>query len=280
MDHALRDGTVVSAHYDSMLGKLIAHGSTRDDAIDRLAAALEQTVVLGLPTNRAFLIECLRAETFRAGHALIPFLAEEGDTLRAQLEEHESTLQTQMFAALWCASTSGKSSGLRAHFPRPMRMRLRDKVLDARLAETAHGLKLSMDGRDTIIHAHITGDASATLTVAGRQHHARWTRSTTGDASRHVQIDGTDAFITDASYEPTSTGHGNAATQLKAPFNGRVAALHASVGQTVAAGQTLLIIESMKLEHAIAAPRAAVIVSIAVEAGQQVSSQQLLMGFE
>jgi len=189
-------------------------------------------------------------------------------------------MQTQMFAALWCASTGGKSGGLRAHLPRPMRMRLHDQVLDARLVETAHGLRLTMNARDTVVHAHITGDSSATLTVAGRQNHAQWSRSTTGDASRHVQIDGIDAFITDASYEPTSTGHGNAATQLKAPFNGRVAALHASVGQTVAAGQTLLVIESMKLEHAIAAPRAAVIVSIAVEAGQQVSSQQLLMGFE
>jgi 3-methylcrotonyl-CoA carboxylase alpha subunit/geranyl-CoA carboxylase alpha subunit len=161
-----------------------------------------------------------------------------------------------------------------------MRRRLRNQVLDARLEETAHGPRLSMDGRDTVVHTHITRDAWCTLTVAGRQHRARWARSTTGDASHHVQIDGIDAFITDASYEPASTGHGNAATQLKAPFNGRVAALHASVGQTVAAGQTLLVIESMKLEHAIAAPRAAVIVSVAVEAGQQVSSQQLLMGFE
>src|SRR5258706_6112521 len=79
VDHALRDGAVVSVHYDSMLGKLVAHAATRDEAIDRLGAALEQTVVLGLPTNRAFLAECLRDPVFRTGDALIPFLGTQGD---------------------------------------------------------------------------------------------------------------------------------------------------------------------------------------------------------
>src|SRR5450830_851537 len=88
-DHALEVGTEVSPHYDAMLGKLIAHAPTRDQAIARLRQGLAATVLLGLPSNRAFLSACLDHPVFRAGQALIPFLAEHGDALRAQLSAHE-----------------------------------------------------------------------------------------------------------------------------------------------------------------------------------------------
>ena len=78
-DHALHAGAVVTPHYDAMLGKLIAHAPTRAEAIDRLRTGLDQTAVLGLPTNRAFLAACLQHPVFRAGEALIPFLAEQAD---------------------------------------------------------------------------------------------------------------------------------------------------------------------------------------------------------
>jgi geranyl-CoA carboxylase alpha subunit len=81
-DHALFERLRVSPHYDSMLGKLIAHAPTRAEAIDQLAGALDRLQLLGLPTNRAFLAACLRHETFRAGQALIPFLQEQGGGIR------------------------------------------------------------------------------------------------------------------------------------------------------------------------------------------------------
>ena len=81
-DHALASGTVVTPHYDAMLGKLIAHGSTREAAIDRLMQGLNDTRVLGLQTNRALLAACLQHPVFRAGEARIDFLAEQGDELR------------------------------------------------------------------------------------------------------------------------------------------------------------------------------------------------------
>ena len=66
-DHALASGAVVSAFYDSMLAKVVAHARTRDDAIARLAAALDDTVCLGVPTNRGFLARVLRDAGFAAG---------------------------------------------------------------------------------------------------------------------------------------------------------------------------------------------------------------------
>ena len=66
-DHALADGLGVSPYYNSMLGKLIAHGATRAEALAKLAHALDETVLLGVPTNRAFLARVLRHPAFADG---------------------------------------------------------------------------------------------------------------------------------------------------------------------------------------------------------------------
>ncbi len=67
---------------------------------------------------------------------------------------------------------------------------------------------------------------------------------------------------------------------LRAPFNGKLIAVYATVGQAVARGETLLVIESMKLEHALVAPRYAVVAELLVQPGAQVSPGQLLLRFE
>ena len=66
-DHALATGMTVSPHYDSMLAKVIAHGATRAEALDRLALALDRTALLGVPSNRAFLARVLRHPAFADG---------------------------------------------------------------------------------------------------------------------------------------------------------------------------------------------------------------------
>jgi geranyl-CoA carboxylase alpha subunit len=92
-DHAIFEGMEVPPHYDSMLGKLIAHAPTRSEAIAQLAGALDRLQLLGLPTNRAFLAACLRHETFAAGQALIPFLSQQGDAIRAVLQRDEMAVR-------------------------------------------------------------------------------------------------------------------------------------------------------------------------------------------
>jgi geranyl-CoA carboxylase alpha subunit len=264
VDHALHDGAEVSPHYDSMIGKLIAHAPTREQAIGRLLSALEHTAVLGLPTNRSFLMECLRDPVFASGKALIPFLSEHGDELRNRLLARETALQAQWVAALWAAHAMHTDTPLRSPFARPMRIRHRGKTLDATLTEGDAHLSIAING------------TTANIDIAHLRRHAACVNTDTG---WHIQIDDTDAFIEDASHEPALNAAANTVALMKAPFAGKVVALHARTGQDVAAGDTLLVIESMKLEHAITAPRAASIASLHVELGQQVSSQQALVRF-
>jgi geranyl-CoA carboxylase alpha subunit len=75
VDHALESGMEIAPFYDSMIAKLICHAPTRDAAREQLAAALEETVALGLPTNKAFLASVLRDADFGAGKATTGFLS-------------------------------------------------------------------------------------------------------------------------------------------------------------------------------------------------------------
>src|SRR5699024_8780489 len=73
-DHDLQTGQRVSAYYDSMIAKVIAHGSTRQEARRRLTRALENTVLLGLPVNQSFLKQCINHPTFITGQATTQFI--------------------------------------------------------------------------------------------------------------------------------------------------------------------------------------------------------------
>jgi geranyl-CoA carboxylase alpha subunit len=258
-DHALRDGTVVPPFYDSMLGKLIAHGTTREEAIARLASALDRTVVLGLPTNRRLLAACLRDPVFAAGEARIPFLAERGEAMRSALAAGGDAL---LCAALWAAQAPRHEGVPPVPFERPMRLHHRGRDIDARVqAAGPAALRVTIDGRTTI-------------EPIVRRPHARLP-----DGRWHLQVDAIDAIVEDRSCVPRTSDRGPHAAELKAPFSGRVVALGAGAGDRVDAGQTLVVIESMKLEHAIAAPRAGTVEAVAVDVGHQVSSQQLLIRF-
>jgi geranyl-CoA carboxylase alpha subunit len=267
-DHALFEGQVVSPHYDSMLGKLVAHAATRDQAIDQLVAALGRTEVLGLPTNRGFLAACLANPVFRAGQALIPFLAEQGESLRGLLQKEELIVLVPSGLAAIFANNS--RAGLPCPFPRPLRLRHRAKSLDWRVRELGHGeLEVEVGGEVVRMGQTLQRVSVVRLKETAGQPGVHW----------HVQMGGVDLFLEDATFEATASGGTAAAQELRAPFNGKVIAVHVAAGQAVKRGDTLLVIESMKLEHAVNAPHDAVLVAVLAEVGRQTSPGQVLLRF-
>jgi geranyl-CoA carboxylase alpha subunit len=248
-DHAIFEGLEVPPYYDSMLGKLIAHAPTRAEAIGKLASALDRLQVLGLPTNRRLLATCLRHPLFGKGEALISFLAEHGDSIRRQLEQEEFGVAAE--AAFSTLLPQGAAPALPSPFMRPLRVAHRGALFDVPVCEAE-------------------GIAAGQAEVA-----------TTGPGQWHVQVGPVDLFLRDASFDPpASAATASAANELRVPFNGRVIAVHAAAGVPVKKGDTLVVVESMKLEHALAAARDGTVRSLHVEAGQQVATAQVLVTFE
>jgi geranyl-CoA carboxylase alpha subunit len=273
-DHALFSGAQVSSHYDSMLAKLIAHAPTRDAAIDQLHSGLTNTRLLGLPSNRSMLMACLDHPMFRAGDARIDFLNQHAAQLRALTSDLESQHLT-LAAATFLSQGRRDALVLPCNFERPMRLRHRGATRDFRVREGApNTVHISWKGLSQQLKV-----AANSVTLNGVTR--RVDCLMVAPHEWHLQVDGTDLFIADASFEPTLVANGPSVNApLKANFNGKVAAVHAAVGQVVKAGDVLLVIESMKLEHAITALRDATVAQVLVEAGQQVSAQQLLVNFQ
>ena len=273
MDHALAAGSEVTPFYDSMVGKLITHAPTRAQAIDSLSLALAQTQVLGLPTNRAFLRACLAHPGFRAGEALIPFLAQQGEAVRSLLQKEEQYALIPAALAVVFASNPGRQ-GLPSPFARAVRLRHRGQVLALTVREWPHG-QLQVGWQDRTLAALRDG---STFTVDGQRFVTQACQ--VGAMRWHVQVGGSDMWLEDASFEPAAQGgRSQGAADLRAPFNGKLIRLAVQPGQPVARGDTLLVMESMKLEHSLNASHDAVVESIAVETGQQLATGQVLVRF-
>jgi geranyl-CoA carboxylase alpha subunit len=217
-----------------------------------------------LPTNRRFLAACLRHPEFRAGRALIPFLNEHADGLRAAMQEEEQQAAASFaLAALLCHADPGERR-LACPFPRPLRVRHRERLLALRVRELSGGaLEVEQGGQSRIVKPPAV--TSAPLDDN------RW----------HVQAGALDLFLQDASFEPAAQGAGAAGLlELRAPFNGKVISVQALPGTVVSRGDTLLVLESMKLEHVLGASRSGVIKAVHVEPGQQAVTSQVLVTFE
>jgi 3-methylcrotonyl-CoA carboxylase alpha subunit/geranyl-CoA carboxylase alpha subunit len=270
-DHALEDGSVVTPHYDAMLGKLIAHAPTRGEAIAQLAQSLDDTVLLGLPSNRAFLAACLRHPVFGAGEATIPFLAEQGDRLREAIQPPHGACVAAALAATWLGRTG---TALPSPFVRPLRVKLGETALELGVRELGRGV-LQVQAGEREHTAHI---GHGTVALDGIAQPALVVRKADGHC--HVRWGAHDLPLQDRSLSAArSGGQGPAARELRAPFNGKLVSLMVQPGQRVAKGQVLLTIESMKIEHQIGAPRDATVSGVTVVAGQQLVPGQVLLVF-
>ena len=287
LDHALEDGAVVTPFFDAMLGKLIAHAPTRDEAIDQLLVALQQLQLLGLPSNRDFLAACLGHPVFRAGQARIPFLAEHGGALRERLHTHErAALPAAVLMVLLAEAPPTVSLG--CGYERPVRVRHAGAV--SHWGFTALGpdrarLRAADVGADT---EHVmrwqrqAGAPTWTLEVDGVRRQVALVRA--GEAVEdgaprwHAVVHGVSLWLDDLSLLPQRQGGAGAlGDQLRAPFNGKVVSLLVAPGDSVDLGAPLLVLESMKLEHSLTAPRAGVVDAVLVSPGQQAAPGQVLL---
>ena len=282
-DHALASGCEVSPFYDSMLGKLIAHAPTRSAAVLQLAHALDNTVCLGLQTNRGFLARVLRHLAFSGDAVTTAFIpthfadaASRASTVPTWLEAlaaaATATLPAQALGPLWDGWTSSNlisADALLDCGAGPRRWRLEGTPADLRASlggVTHHIQALSQ-------HREAAGLCVSAL-VDGRPVNAtvlrepwRWCWLCDG-----IELDVQDLRLASAASKTQAT-----AGALRAPMHGRVTQVLAAPGAAVQAGELLLVMEAMKMEHQIHAPHAGTVKAVLARTGEQVSARQLLV---
>ncbi|MEJ8822585.1 acetyl-CoA carboxylase biotin carboxylase subunit [Variovorax humicola] len=283
VEDALMSGGEIPPFYDSMIAKVISHGRTRDEARRKLAAGLEDAVALGVTTNQAFLLRCLEHPVFAEGGATTAFIGQHQDALLAP----DSALQDR--AAALAAVLLYETTGDRRHRPKGRRF--------------THSLPISL-------RFDVGGRATNASIVINREHRFQ---VVIGEQTFEIDLTslGEDAvrFVCDGVHEgavfhrdgplllvhyrglpvrvedktrAASAKQGDAAGdgKLRASMNGRVVAVMVAVGDTVEAGQPIVTLEAMKMEHVHAAPLAGKVTALHVKSGDQVGASRVVAEIE
>jgi geranyl-CoA carboxylase alpha subunit len=281
-EHALQPGAQIPPFYDSMIAKLISHGATRDEARSRLICGLEQTIAFGVATNQAFLMSCLRHPTFAGGKATTAFIDDHREELLAAAKAHPSDVA---LAALLLDVTSPhappwrRGRTLAATFPIPLRIEMGHAVheLDIlRKREGGHVVSMA-DGEHRFEIDEISSDII-------RFHHngvMRSVRVLRDDDRLYFQQRGVTHMVRDFTLAaPETADAGNGDGKVRAAMNGRVVAVRVKAGERVAAGQAVMTLEAMKMEHVHVAGIAGTVSAIDIAEGEQVTTGQIVIEIE
>jgi geranyl-CoA carboxylase alpha subunit len=282
VEHALESGVEISPFYDSMIAKIIGFGATREQARSRLICGLEQTAAFGVNTNQAFLMSCLRHPVFAGGDATTMFVEKHREVLLAPRKETPSDVAlaglllyvTNPHAASW---RGGRS--LAATFAMPARieidntihdleiLRERDGAYVASLAADDHRFEIDELGRDTV-----------RFRADGISQSARFFRERDRLFILHrgVTLAVRDLTLAGSAIASATGSDG----KVRAAMTGRVVAILVKPGEIVTAGQPVLTLEAMKMEHVHAAPIAGTVSAIHVSEGEQVTTGRVVIEIE
>jgi propionyl-CoA carboxylase alpha chain len=274
LDAGVESGSEVSTHYDAMLAKVVAWAPTREHAARRLATALRGARLHGVTTNRDQLVSILEDPAFLAGEVTTAFLtdrppaaatADEGAAVAAALALAERTVLTRRVQ-------HGVPVGWRNVVSQPQRTTLRrgdDEVVvewyGGRDGYSVEGLSVVAAGPDRV--ALEVGGIRTTYDVAVTGHAGSWAVDV-DSAAGHVRLDVVPRFSDPA--DAVASG------SLLAPMPGTVVTVAVAAGDRVEAGQTVLVLEAMKMQHTVAAPLAGTVTGLSVAVGTQVAAGEVL----
>jgi propionyl-CoA carboxylase alpha chain len=283
VDSGFVAGDVVSTFYDPMLAKVIAHAPTRTEAASRLAAALQRARIHGVVTNRDLLVRILRDEEFLAGGTDTAYLdRHDPAVLGAPLLDGESARVHAVVAAIAVQAANRRDARVWARLPSGWRnnpSQPQSVVLERRGEETTvdyrfhrGGVEMTVDGEPFSVVVHSATPSLVDVSVDGVRR--RVSVAVGGDV---VDVDSALGSSTHRLLprfaDPASI---LAAGSLTAPMPGAVVRVLVEPGDTVAAGQTLVVLEAMKMEHTVVAPAGGVVAQLLVRPGQQVDAGSVL----
>jgi len=279
VEHALESNAEIPPFYDSMIAKLICHGASRDEARRKLIQALDETVALGVATNQAFLSRCLEDPLFVLGKATTSFIAARAAALNASSEDGEA--RAAAIAAALLYATSGRS-GVSPIAPRlPIRMQLmvdgrsRDPVLTILGGGRTH---VALGERRFDIAVRDLAESAARVECDGLTESAAFVRH---GETLFLHYRGVPHRIEDRTLAPAKNSREAASDgKIRAALTGRVVAVDVAVGDRVQAGQRVVTLEAMKMEHVHAAPVSGRIAALRVRKDDQVSAQGILAEIE
>ncbi|EPL08912.1 acetyl/propionyl/methylcrotonyl-CoA carboxylase subunit alpha [Pseudomonas sp. CF150] len=260
IDHGLLEGQTVSPFYDPMLGKIIAHGASREEARRKLLRAVEDSVLLGVATNQRLLIDLLKHPDFINGDFSTGLIAEHFSVISQQTATAE---QLSLAAALFYQHSANQHPQTLARWrntasvPATYRLEVNGQlhsvsVDDLQLTTDSRHASLVINGIRRRIAYHLDGNRL-------------WLPGLT---------------VTDRTQQVASRQADASSGTVQAPMDGAIVDIRVCVGEAVSKGQLLLVLEAMKMEHPLKAGIDGTVKEMRVITGDQVRNRQVLLEIE
>jgi propionyl-CoA carboxylase alpha chain len=288
VDGGFASGDVVSPHYDPMLAKVIAHAPTRREAAAALAGALRDARIHGVTTNRDLLVGILAEAEFLAGGTDTAYLDRHQPTALVAAARNPAAERVHLLAAAFALRAVNRAqarvlgrlpAGWRNNPSQPQEVRFtaRDREHVVTYLTGRDGTETAtVDGEPIDVEFHSAAMHRVDLTVDGVRRSVR-----VYAADGVVDVDsplGTSSYVVLPRFPDAE--HAAAAGSLVAPMPGAVVRVLVEPGATVEAGQPLVVLEAMKMEHTVAATSAGQVAEVKVKAGQQVEAGAVLVVVE
>ena len=278
-DSGVQKGYEVGTNFDPMLLKVISWAPNRTDACLQLATALEKSCIGGVKTNKDFLVECIRHPEFLAGNTTSDFIEIQSPNRKKVLNDHDKN-NLMIAGALWISQTNIKNKNkLRFIKHSWTNGRLPHQNISFQFENEVHQIKYSYINKESISILEknveiISFDNEILECVidgirSQYQIYRDEDRLFVFDSFNDIQLKVLPRFV-----DPnTSSIEGG----LLAPMPGKISEVLIKKDQKVKAGQSLMIIEAMKMEQTIKSPNAGKISKIMVKKGQQVENGESLL---
>ncbi|MGF6310565.1 geranyl-CoA carboxylase alpha subunit [Bradyrhizobium sp. i1.8.4] len=281
VEHALQSGSEIPPFYDSMIAKVISHGATRDEARGKLICALEQVTAFGVTTNQGFLIDCLRHPVFAKGEATTAFICQNREALapRADNAVDIALAALLLYVTHPDAPSWRRGRSLATTFPLGLQFDLGHGVQEIEVVrERDGGYVAARDGDRFRFEIDELDLDFVRFRRNGLMESAKFLRD--GDRL-YVLHRGVTLSVRDLTLAPpeSATAAGGDG-KVRAAMNGRVVAVLVKAGDKVAAGQPVMTLEAMKMEHVHTAAVAGTVSSIDVAEGEQVTTGRIVVEIE
>ena len=278
-DSGVQKGYEVGTNFDPMLSKVISWAPNRTDACLQLATALEKSCIGGVKTNKDFLVECIRHPEFLAGNTTSDFIEIQSPNRKKVLNDHDKN-NLMIAGALWISQTNIKNKNkLRFIKHSWTNGRLPHQNISFQFENEIHQIKYSYINKESISilekNVEIISFDNEMLECVIDDIRSQYQiyrdedRLFVFDSFNDIQLKVLPRFV-DTS---TSSIEGG----LLAPMPGKISEVLIKKDQKVKAGQSLMIIEAMKMEQTIKSPNAGKISKIMVKKGQQVENGESLL---
>ncbi|PCI42574.1 MAG: hypothetical protein COB51_12890 [Moraxellaceae bacterium] len=286
-DHGIVQGNAISPFYDPMVAKVISYGSNRDDARRRLIAAVEDTNLLGVNTNKSFLAAILGHPVFAAGTASTAFIEKDfADDLSL------SVVAPGVFELGLAAIITYIESGTEvAHADQYMGWRTANRQpshYTFSVAEEAYQVVLTTHEQrpNGLVYTVTVGDESAVfadVSISGNRCQYLLSRVNSAitfvRADDVVYLDGArgNIAITDITLAPPASEDSAGQGRVTAPLDGSVMTVNVKVGDRVENGDVMVLLDAMKMEHQLRSDVSGTVTAVSISDGDQVKIRQLLV---